>query len=71
MAITLQAIDHQSEGFDAVSNFNLRCLVEFSMSSAQSDQSFKGSNSNWKNLFYARSLLMLISLSKKVPQLRK
>ena len=41
------------------------------MSSAQSDQSFKGSNSNWKNLFYARSLLMLISLSKKVPQLRK
>ena len=69
VAVTMKAVDHQSEGFDAILDLNFLGLVQFGMGCAETNQRLKGTDGDGKNSIVCNRPIVVVLLSEKCPQI--
>lgn len=69
ITVSLKAVDHQPERLHAISDLNFFRSMQFGMSGAQPNQSLKGPDGDGEHFIFVDSLLMVIFLPEKIPQL--
>jgi hypothetical protein len=67
----VQAVDHQSEGLDTISDFNLFSSMHLGVRSTQSDESLKRTNSDGQHFRLAGHFIVEVLLPEQVPHVRK
>ena len=68
VAVSMKAVDHQPEGFNAILDLDFLGLMQFGMGCAETDQSLKGTNSDGKNSIVCSCSIVVVLLSEQCPK---